>query len=166
MVLSLRRRPDAWQRLHGKPSRERHFISMMFSIAAVLSLAAAVGLPWWAVGGSSNGKCFFDFGLVSVRATNNEGVTKTFSCELHRARTYGEAIPLSSSCHVVSCYSSVCSDPTIAGFYALHLFLPKPAYSMLYVVVGVKGHCLRTVVQRSLAGDAYSVCHRTSSISR
>ena len=82
MVLSFRRRQDAWQRLHGKPSRERHFTSMMFSVAAVLSLAVAVGLPWWAVGSSSNGNCYFEFGLVSVRAMKNDGAIKTFSCEL------------------------------------------------------------------------------------
>ena len=83
-------------------------------------------------------------------------------------RTYDEATPLRSSCHVVSCYSNVCTDLTIAGFYALDLFLPTHAYSILYVVVGVKGHCLRgcTVVQHSLAGTTYTVCHRTSSISR
>ena len=83
MVLGFRRREDAWQRLHGKPARERHFTSMMFSIAAVLSLAVAVGLPWWAVGNSSSGKCYFEFGLVSIKAKENEGATKTFSCELY-----------------------------------------------------------------------------------
>lgn len=99
MVLNFRRRQDAWQRLHGKPSRERHFTSMMFSVAAVLCLAVAVGLPWWAVGGSKNGKCYFEFGLVSVRALNNDGAIKTFSCELGTPR--GDEAIL-SIVHVVS----------------------------------------------------------------
>ena len=89
-----------WQRLHGKPSRERHFTSMMFSVAAVLCLAVAVGLPWWAVGGSKNGKCYFEFGLVSVRALNNGGAIKTFSCELGTPRG-DEAISFNCSCGII-----------------------------------------------------------------
>ena len=86
MVLSFRRRQDTWQRLHGKPARERHFTSMVCSIAAVISLAVAVGLPWWAIGNStsttSNEKksCYFEFGLVTIRVMSDQGTT-TYSCE-------------------------------------------------------------------------------------
>ena len=67
MVPGLRRNQGSWQRLRGKPSRERHYVALVFNILTMLSLGVAVGLPWWSTG--EDLRCFYEFGL---------GVAKTY----------------------------------------------------------------------------------------
>lgn len=59
-----RRREQQPPRFYDKPSRERHFLSIIGSVLSVVLLIVAIALREWAK--ASDSKCAFTFGLTKI----------------------------------------------------------------------------------------------------
>lgn len=59
-----RRRDSPVARFYDKPSRERHYISIIGSLLSIVLLVVALCLKEWAKAGDE--KCDFTFGLIKV----------------------------------------------------------------------------------------------------
>lgn len=62
-----RRQQQHPPRFYDKPSRERHFVSIIGSVLSMIMLVVALALREWAKAGDS--KCDFTFGLTKVYIT-------------------------------------------------------------------------------------------------
>lgn len=66
-----RRRNEPVSRFHDKPSRERHFFSVIGSALSIVLLIVALALREWAK--AANDQCKITFGLVRVYIVRSGG---------------------------------------------------------------------------------------------
>ena len=74
-----RREPQRPPRFYDKPSRERHFVSIIGSVLSMVMLVVALTLREWAKGGDD--ACSFIFGLTKVYITHNSQSSEVHSSE-------------------------------------------------------------------------------------
>ena len=58
---------------YDKPSRERHFISILGSVLSMVFLILALALREWAKVSNYNGRCDIVFGLTQVQIQDSSG---------------------------------------------------------------------------------------------
>ncbi len=78
-----RRREQLNPRFYDKPSRERHFFSIIGSVLSVVLLIVALFLREWAKAGDN--LCEYTFGLTKVYITqraNDQLVVKSSKCTM------------------------------------------------------------------------------------
>jgi hypothetical protein len=64
-----RRQEQQHRRFYDKPSRERHYVSIIGSVLSIVVLVVALALREWAKAGDDT--CNFTFGLTKVYITHN-----------------------------------------------------------------------------------------------
>ena len=78
----LRRPQQQAPRVHDKPARERHFLSIICSVLSSIFLILALALKVWAKGGDS--RCSYVFGLTQVYIDDAQNTfTGTKTSKLH-----------------------------------------------------------------------------------
>ena len=69
-----RRRQQQSDRIHEKPARERHFLSIIGSVLSFIMLILSLALPEWAKG--EDGECDYIFGLTQVKIADSLSPTQ------------------------------------------------------------------------------------------
>ena len=106
-----RRREQANPRFYDKPSRERHFFSIIGSVLSVVLMVVALALREWAKAG--NEFCDFSFGLIKIYVTiktTDQPAQQVFSseCAFWRELAKFQAVSDRHGLHWTLVYTQLC----------------------------------------------------------